>query len=263
MGKTPNPSIEGTILSDLIALGYVDGDGDVVTNGPEDIYAFDGNDIVDAAGGDDRVWAGTGNDTVFGGGGHDRLYGEDGNDELHGGSGRDRLYGDDGDDELFGDGGRDILVAGRGNDTVYGGDGADKIYGNKGNNELYGEAGNDYISTGDQTSLADGGAGRDTIVVRMKKGGDHVLTGGTDEDTFEIIQAGSVAISDVTITDFELGIDSFSVEGVDDLVYLSLIGGGATTSTGGGADTLLTLTTGDTVTFEGISEAVFDAFYGI
>ena len=263
MGKTPLPSIEGTIFDDLIALGYTDGDGEMVSNNSDEIFAFDGNDIVDAAGGNDRVWGGNGNDTLFGGSGNDSLYGGNDNDELHGGSGADKIYGDAGDDLLFGNGGKDILVGGRGNDTINGGGGADKIYGNKGNNELNGGNGNDFISTGDQTSIADGGADNDTFEVRAKKGGDHILTGGDGADEFNFIQTGTSAISDMTITDFELGVDNFTIEGVADSTYLALVGAGAVTAAGGGADTLLTLTTGDTILFEGITEASFDAFFGL
>jgi len=97
----------------------------------------------------------------------------------------------------------------------------------------------------------------------MGKGGDHTLTGGSGDDEFVFKFAGKAAVSDCTITDFELGDDEFSIDGVDDALYLSLIGGAATSSTGGGADTLLTLSTGDTITFEGITEADFDAFYGL
>lgn len=64
MGKTPLAEVEGTILDDLMALGYVDKDGDTVTNGAEKIFAFGGNDFV---------FGGTGNDTISGGAGHDRL----------------------------------------------------------------------------------------------------------------------------------------------------------------------------------------------
>ena len=263
MGKIPNPSIEGSTIGDLIALNFVDGDGDIVTNGAEDIFSFGGNDIVDAAGGNDRVWGGTGDDTLYGGAGKDRLYGEDDDDELHGGGGSDRLYGGDGNDELYGDGGADIIQGDKGNDTIYGGVGNDKIYGNKGNNELFGEDGNDFISSGDQTSLLDGGIGNDTLELRLKKGGDHIATGGDGADDFVFIQSGNTAVSDVTITDFELGIDEFTIEGVAGSTYLSLIGSGAVTSTGGGADTLLTMTTGDTITFEGITENDFEVFFGL
>lgn len=263
MGKTPRISIEGTILSDLIALGYTDGDGDVVTNDGVDIFALDGDDIVSAGSGADRVWGGIGDDTLFGGTGNDSLYGEDGNDEIHGGGARDKVKGGDGNDLIFGDAGRDTLQGDQGDDTIHGGDGNDLIYGNKGNNELFGEAGKDFISTGDQTSIVDGGADNDTIEVRTKKGGDHTLTGGTGADEFKFIQTGSTAVSDVTITDYELGIDNFTIEGVADSTYLSIVGPGAVTSASGGADTLLTLTTGDTILFEGISEVVFEAYYGL
>ena len=168
---------------------------------------------------------------------------------MHGGSGGDKIYGDDGDDTLFGNSGADILVGGRGNDTISGGDGADKIYGNKGNNDLNGGNGWDYISTGDQTSSANGGIGNDTFEVRAKKGGDHVLTGGDGADEFRFVQLDSVAVSDMTITEFELGVDTFSIDGETandffDNNFYNLSG-----------DTTMTevaMVGGDSITFDGV-----------
>jgi hypothetical protein len=74
MGKIPNPSVEGTSLDDVMTPGYTDGDGDMVTNGSEDIFGFDVNDDIAAGGGKDRVWGGDGQDTIEArrkkGGGH-------------------------------------------------------------------------------------------------------------------------------------------------------------------------------------------------
>jgi len=222
--------VNGSAGGDFIPVGFIDADGDAVTSGPNKIYAGDGNDVV---------LAGGANDTI---------------------------RGDNGDDFLFGFDGDDVILGGRGNDFIEGGKGDDKIYGNKGNNVLFGNEGDDLISSGDQTSILDGGADDDTLILRTKKGGDHIATGGTGADAFQFIQTGKSAISNVTITDFELGIDTFSIEGVDGAAYmadLALAGTADAAVTALGGDTLLTLTTGDTIRFQGITETQFEDFFGI
>ena len=256
MGSNNN-IVEGSALSDLMALGYIGPDG-TISNGNDIIYSFGGNDIVHAADGHDIVYGGDGNDRLLGGLGNDRLYGDAGNDTLDGGEGHDRLYGGTGDDSMDGGAGHDQLRAGHGNDTLNGGDGNDKIYGNKGNNVLNGDAGDDYISSGDQTSILDGGADDDTLVLRMKKGGDHIATGGTGNDEFQFLYAGNAAVSDITLTDFDLTEDTFTIDGVDGQLYLALIGDAAVTDVGGNA--LLTLTTGDSILFEGVTEAELEGY---
>ncbi len=261
MGKNKSPIVDGTIFDDVITLGFIDGDGTEVTDDNRDIFAFDGDDLVIAGEGRDNIWGGAGDDTLSGGGDSDRLYGGAGADSLDGGAGADRLYGDDGDDYLFGGGSGDVLEGGRGNDTLRGGGGNDSLYGNKGNNVLDGGGGDDFISTGDQTSIADGGDGDDTISARGKKGGDHVLTGGLGADTFDFIQMAKSAQADMVITDFELGIDTFSIDGIDAATYLAGVGAGAVVTSGD--DIVLHLSSGDTITFEGIDEAAFEAYFGL
>lgn len=261
MGNSPAPVVDGSALSDLIVFGFTDVQGDIVDNGEQIIQALAGDDIVAAAGGNDIVHGGSGNDRIEGNGGHDRLFGGADDDAIYGGAGRDRVYGGNGDDLIDGGDGADQLRGGRGNDTLYGAAGNDRIFGNKGNNELYGGDGNDFLSSGDQTSVLDGGADNDTLVLRAKKGGDHVATGGSGADSFEFVQLGKRGVSEMTITDFELGTDAFSLDGVDGALYLSFIGEAAVTSSGD--DTLLTLTTGDTILFEGITETEFETFYGL
>ncbi len=263
MGKAPRPIIDGTAFDDHITLGYVDADGESVSNGSENVFGYGGNDRISGGGGHDFIYGGEGNDTINGGNGNDKLYGEDGDDEIRGGAGNDRLYGGAGNDDLQGGSGDDQMSGGQGDDTLFGGSGNDEIHGNKGNNILDGGSGDDTITSGDQSSTLDGGGDDDTLVLRMNKGGDHEATGGAGADEFQFIYSANTAISECTITDFELGIDNFTVEGVDDSVYLSIVGAGAVTSAGGGADTLLTLTTGDTILFEDITEAEFEAHYGL
>jgi Ca2+-binding RTX toxin-like protein len=235
------PTVDGTDLDDIIApFLYTDAEGDMATLTPDVIFALAGNDFVFAAGGDDLVYGGTGNDLILGGNGDDKLVGEAG------------------DDTLIGGGGDDWLVGGHGNDTIRGGSGEDTIYGDKGNNALYGGAGQDWISTGDHASLADGGDGDDFLRVRMKKGADHVLTGGDGADTFEFIQADAAKVSNCVVTDFELGTDRFMIEALSDVDFMAL---GGYTLSDLGADTLLTLASGDTITFQGVDAAAFEAHY--
>lgn len=261
MGKTPFKIIDGTSSSDVIAIGYTDLDGDILSNVDQDIYAYAGDDIVQAGNANDRIWGGIGDDDLNGRRGDDRLYGEDGNDTLRGGRGEDTLEGGNGNDRMLGGLDADLIKAGRGNDTVFGGQGDDKIYGNKGNNFLDGQDGNDYISSGDQTSTLDGGADDDTLVLRMKKGGDHLAEGGSGADTFKFIQSGSSAVSDITLDDFELGIDNFTVEGVAGSTYLGLLGAAAVTDSGG--DALVNMSSGDTILFNGITESELETFFGL
>ena len=91
---TPNsdsgPRIDGTARNDLI----VD---------------YQGNNDIDAGGGDDLVLA---SGTVNGDGGQDLIIGTLGNDVLNGGTGKDFLAGEGGDDTIRGGAGDDYVVSG-------------------------------------------------------------------------------------------------------------------------------------------------------
>ncbi|MEM1388282.1 MAG: calcium-binding protein [Pseudomonadota bacterium] len=237
----PKLPIYGTDFFDVIAIGF--GGYNPVTNSSDRIRALAGNDIVASAEGDDLVWGDGGDDILLGQGGADRLRGGNGNDQLFGGLGNDRL------------------MAGNGDDTLYGGEGDDRLWGNKGNNVLFGEAGNDLLNSGDHTSVLDGGIGDDTLELRGKKGGDHVATGGAGADTFEFGLMSVDSQSDMTITDFELGVDDFSIEGVNSAAYFAGLDGSVITEDNG--DAILTLGTGDTIRFSGVSEAALQNFFGL
>ncbi len=86
---------------------------------PNDIYGYDGNDIIHADAGNDVVYGGAGNDTIYGDAGDDTLYGGDGNDVIYGGDGNDIIYGGAGNDEIHGDGGGNFLYDQDGGDTTY------------------------------------------------------------------------------------------------------------------------------------------------
>lgn len=199
---------------------------------------------------------------VQGTGGNDRMFGGAGDDVSYGGAGNDLMTGEDGNDILIGGDGNDTLGGNRGNDTLDGGAGDDVIYGHKGNNLLIGGDGNDYISSGDQASTLVGGAGDDTFEVRMKAGADHVLTGGAGADTFEFVYFDARKQGDVTITDFELGIDHITIDGQDAVDYFFSHAGASLADTEAGAR--LTLEEGDTILLAGVSVAeISDWYYGL
>ncbi|KUN10428.1 calcium-binding protein [Streptomyces yokosukanensis] len=117
---------------------YVSGDAgdDTITVGKLGLaWGGDGNDTINASGGDNIVKGGNGDDVLRGGAGDQDLSGDDGNDTITGGAGADTLYG------------------GKGNDALYGGSGNDRMYGNSGNDKLYGGAGQDTLSGGPGTDV--------------------------------------------------------------------------------------------------------------
>ncbi|MFI2761068.1 calcium-binding protein [Streptomyces echinatus] len=94
------------------------------------------------------AWGGDGNDRINASGGDNIVQGGKGDDALHGGAGGQYLAGDDGKDTLTGGTGADTLYGGRGNDALYGNSGNDKLYGNSGDDRLYGGPGRDTLSGG-------------------------------------------------------------------------------------------------------------------
>jgi Ca2+-binding RTX toxin-like protein len=92
------------------SFGSDEGTQEQGTNGDDLIDAADGNDTVFASDGDDVVLAGDGNDRVFGGDGDDLIVGEDGDDFLRGGSGDDLIFGSAGEDTINGDVGDDQII---------------------------------------------------------------------------------------------------------------------------------------------------------
>ena len=96
--------------SDLVNNNYsFTATGDNTNN---NIYGWDGKNILSGGGG---------NDFLYGKNKDDVLNGDDGDDELNGADGDDILNGGDGDDKLYGDKGSDVLIGGTGNDILNGG----------------------------------------------------------------------------------------------------------------------------------------------
>ncbi|OYU16608.1 MAG: hypothetical protein CFE34_20140, partial [Rhodobacteraceae bacterium PARR1] len=168
--------VDGTSGSDLMPVGFVDAQGDVIdgADGLNDVIsAGAGDDTVDAGLGDDTVRAGTGNDSVFGNVGNDSLVGDAGNDTLSGGAGNDTLSGGADADSLLGGDGADSLIGDAGSDTLLGGLGADT---------LSGGAGDDDIAVGG-ADVGSGGAGDDVFTLDSTDTGTDIsatIDGGLD-----------------------------------------------------------------------------------
>lgn len=119
--------VDGTGGNDNMGVGYVDAQGDQITNNSDVINGGDGNDTIDGGGGSDSINGGAGFDSIFGGSGDDTIYGGTGADTIDGGIGNDSIRAGDEDDLIYGGDGNDTIYYGDGNDTVYGGSGNDVI----------------------------------------------------------------------------------------------------------------------------------------
>ncbi|MFC3616002.1 calcium-binding protein, partial [Lutimaribacter marinistellae] len=182
-GSSVPPGINGRGGSDTIT--GTNSSDNIWGDGFFDHAEFEGDDYIDAMGGQNRVWGGGGNDTILTGDGYDTIHGDDGyaadgDDEIHSGGGNDSIEAGDGDDSIRAGTGFDDIKAGEGNDTVFGGDHGDEIWGLFGDDRLYGEAGDDWIDGYRGRNYLSGGDGEDTIWA----GGDtDTIFGGDGFDT--------------------------------------------------------------------------------
>lgn len=220
--------IMGTSDADEILIEYQSaGDELVVYSGTDVIGRYDNGSVtqirVDGGAGDDiivildevmqraRIDGGDGNDYLQAGGGDTRIDGGDGDDEIYGGSGNDRIYGGSGINLIFGGPGNDTIVGGRDNDEIYGEDGNDRLLGRDGGDVLDGGSGRDRIRGGRGDDLLDGGAGSDRLlggagddlISRGSGGGFNILVGGRgqnwDLDNNVLLSIASVMASDLDI----------------------------------------------------------------
>ncbi len=197
---------------------------DVVGDNTANLLSGDDSDnTMEGGRGDDTLNGRDGDDTIYGGAGDDELNGQQGDDQVIGGSGDDLIRLGDGDDssDPFINSNEDS-----GNDTIWGRNGDDVLVDGRGDDELYGQAGNDFLvatdefraslspgapSETDTGDLLDGGTGDDILV------GDNgdTLTGGSGEDIFFFDNTTAPSGEAVTLTDFDVDEDVFSVINLD------------------------------------------------
>lgn len=147
-----------------------------------------------------------------------------GNGQIDGTAGRDVIrndYVDSDGDRIAASG--NIIMAGAGNDlinltmsnsSVSCGDGRDFVTVRGLFNSVAGEGGDDYLIARWDTGLLDGGDGNDRLVGDIRRGGDHVMTGGNGADSFEFVFGATPTNAECIITDFELGVDRLMIDGV-------------------------------------------------
>ena len=191
-----------------------------------------GNDYIDGRGGNDSLSGGDGFDTVIGGFGNDSVHGNAGNDVGSGGDGNDTVHGGADDDIVSGDGGDDAVLGDNGNDGVYGNAGVDQVYGGGGNDTVRGGMDNDQVYGDDGNDFVAGDVGVD------------VMTGGSGADTFYF----ALGLGADTITDFNRG-DGDSVQ----------IGSGAYSLSQVGANTVVTMSDGATLTLLNVTYSSLDS----
>jgi len=175
----------------LIGKGSASDNGITGNSNANRLYGYEGNDVLDGAGGDDYLLGAEGNDTLNGGAGYDRMYGGVGNDTYivtdttdysyeNLGEGADRVIASinhslrDNIEELelagsadlrgYGNGLDNQLTGNSGANLLYGRDGQDSLFGNAGNDILYGENGNDHLTGGAGMDRFYGGAGSDEFI---------------------------------------------------------------------------------------------------
>ncbi|TNE63966.1 MAG: hypothetical protein EP335_08265 [Alphaproteobacteria bacterium] len=171
-------------------LGTANSDTLEGTSSNQDIDGLGGNDVIYGRFAYNDIDGGDGNDHLFSGGAYNVVHGGNGNDNLSAGSGTS-FY-----ESLYGDAGNDILYGYYGGDYLDGGDGNDIILSNHGHDTLVGGAGDDTLNVY-QSSL----------VVHTVSTGPTVVSGGDGADVF----VNSFA-TDVTVTDFEVGVDLIDLE---------------------------------------------------
>jgi len=282
-----NDTVVGQGGADVITIDAGDNGDNAVWAGANDDDADDlnidgggNNTVAGGAGADDIDVAGDGANLIFGGADGDNIAFNDaeGNNTAWGGSddADDTFTVDadsDGDNTLGGGLGADnFTITGDGNNTIFAGadDDADVIAINgDGNNTVFGGQGEDgdgvndidIAGTGDNTIF--NGNGNDTIDLAATATGDNVLFGGAGNDTFTFASAdasGTVTFADGngadTITGFEaadedhkIDLSAFDFADADDVLD----------SITDGANSVLFITAGQTITFTGVTLAELQA----
>lgn len=178
------------------------------------IEAGDGDDTVQAGGGEAEIFGGRGNDHIRLGSGFGYAEGNEGDDTIQGGTG---------DVVMYGNGGKDRLYAGAGATTkssyLDGGDGDDELYAGNGHTVINGGLGDDRLVAHDDSTIYTG-KGFNTVWANRTKAriyaqsGDRLVGAGQSDTTVVTpSDAGRKAFSIV-------GSDSFKQRVEDDLELL-------------------------------------------
>ncbi len=181
----------------------------------------------------------------------DQAIGMSGNDLIYGNDGNDLIYGNQDSDSLFGNNGDDTLYSGQHADAAWGGDGSDVVYGNLADDQIYGEAGNDTLYGGQDQDLLFGGTGDDQLDGNR---GNDTLQGDTGNDIFQFSSNGGVD----HIVDFQDGADLIAVQSNINGGGILTAGDAVNAASQVGADVVIDLAAGNSVTISNISIGAID-----
>jgi len=235
---TPSALLAGSHLLGVWGLkDYLSSGGDTV---PHDGAGTSVLDYMQRLSGYDTPFAfgHSGDDGIAGGSGADVLRGGDGADTLAGGGGADDINGNRGDDVIDGGSGADSLLGGQGQDRIVAHSAGAYLNGNLGYDTLVAGPGGDTLHGGQAADVLTGGDGADQL---FGDRGDDTITGGAGGDVFHIARDGGHDL----VVDFHPG-EGDRVQ-VDDATHA--------TAAQVGADTVITLDTGEQLTLAGVQKA--------
>ena len=157
--------------------------------GNDTIFGGKGNSYYFLSNGDNWLDAGGGNDYIHAGAGHNTIFGGTGNDVIFGAGGSNSITLESGSDYVLLQGGNNTVVGGTGDNVIVSGDagtfassmssetGANNyIYGGSGNTIIVGSGGNDTLISGSES-----GTGKSTYIEAGN--GNEYVVGGAGNDT--------------------------------------------------------------------------------
>jgi len=234
-------SVGGLVGNVAVAKG-ADIENAIGGTGADTLWGNGLNNVLRGGGGADSVSGGAGADTLVETSGSNVLRGDEGDDQISGGSDFDDINGNMGNDTVHGLGGDDWAVGGKDNDLLYGDAGSDIVYGNLGNDTCYGGEGDDVVRGGQGDDSVSGDAGGDWL---SGDRGNDTLAGGAGADTFNFFAgAGGDRVTDFNAAEG----DKVRIEGGASYAVRQV-----------GADTIIDLGGGDTLTLVGVNSSSLPA----
>jgi Ca2+-binding RTX toxin-like protein len=244
--------VDGANSGELMELGYIDPQGDRITDNADSIRGNLGDDNITAAGGNDTVSGGDGNDIINGQLGDDIVSGDAGSDTLAGGAGNDQLNGGAGDDDIA-VGGADTATGGTGDDafTLDGTDPATDVNATV-------DGGSDGTS-GNPDDAANGNAG-DTLDLSAGTTG-QVVNYGVNPENGTVNGLDADAGTDLTFAEIERvltgsGNDTINGGGSTGPIDVNTGSGNDTVTGGSGNDTIAAGAGDDTVAGGGGNDSI-------
>jgi|GEM_PF-203270 len=224
-GETPEPpvpavDVEIPVRPPNTTTNIIEGDQDdnelLGTDEGEEIFGFQGSDLLAALNGDDNIYGGGEDDLILAGQGNDNCYGDAGNDSIFGGIGG-TLPGDQESDldYIEGGNGNDIIFGNTDADTILGGNGDDIVFAGKGDDLVNGGEGNDFITGDEGSDTLLGGNGRDRFLFVEGSGTDLIADYEDGQDLF--VLGEGLTFDQLTITQIS-GLTQIQVSSTDEVL---------------------------------------------